>query len=109
MTKEELCRLEQSELVKLIDEGQLAYLPAKIGDDIYWVCDEDEDDNSATPYVRKQKNGIAGFAIKKDGIRVIDTDDNIDEIGGRYCCLSVAQAESFILSEAKKALKESKS
>ena len=27
MTKEELCRLEQSELVKLIDEGQLVYLP----------------------------------------------------------------------------------
>ena len=29
MTKDELCRLEQSELVKLIDEGQLVYLPTK--------------------------------------------------------------------------------
>ncbi len=27
MTKEELCRLEQAELVKLIDEGRLVYLP----------------------------------------------------------------------------------
>ena len=29
MTKEELCRLEQSELVKLIDEGRLVYLPVE--------------------------------------------------------------------------------
>ena len=34
-SKEELCRLEQSELVKLIDEGQLVYLPCKVGDVVY--------------------------------------------------------------------------
>ena len=38
-SKEELCRLEQSELVKLIDEGQLVYMPCKIGDDtVFKIC-----------------------------------------------------------------------
>lgn len=31
MTRAELCRLEQAELVKLIDEGRLVYLPCKVG------------------------------------------------------------------------------
>jgi len=34
MTKSELCRLEQPELMKLIDEGKLVYLPCKIGDKV---------------------------------------------------------------------------
>ena len=40
--KEELCRLEQSELVKLIEEGRLVYLPCKEGDTVYdiaYYCD----------------------------------------------------------------------
>ena len=32
MTHDELCRMEQSKLVKLIDEGKLVYLPCKVGD-----------------------------------------------------------------------------
>lgn len=42
MTKEDLCRLEQSELVKLIDDDRLIYLPCKVGDTIYCLerfCD----------------------------------------------------------------------
>lgn len=34
-TKDELCRLEQPDLVKLIDEGRLVYLPCKVGDTVY--------------------------------------------------------------------------
>ena len=34
-SKEELCNLEKPELVKLIDEGRLVYLPCKIGDTVY--------------------------------------------------------------------------
>ncbi len=44
MTKEELCRLEQSELVKLIDEGQLVYLPCKVGDTVYTIDEKCGDD-----------------------------------------------------------------
>lgn len=29
MTHDELCRMEQSQLIKLIDEGKLVYLPCK--------------------------------------------------------------------------------
>lgn len=36
-TKEQLCRMEQPELVKLIDEGRLVYLPCKVGDIVYQV------------------------------------------------------------------------
>lgn len=35
MTNEQLCRMEQSQLVKLIDKGRLVYLPCKIGDSVY--------------------------------------------------------------------------
>lgn len=35
MTHEELCRMEQSQLIKLIDEGKLVYLPCKVGDTVY--------------------------------------------------------------------------
>ena len=37
-TKEELCRMEQSKLVKLIDEGKLLYSPYVIGDTVYAIC-----------------------------------------------------------------------
>ena len=35
MTHEELCRMEQSQLIKLIDEGKLVYLSCKVGDTVY--------------------------------------------------------------------------
>ena len=35
MTHEELCRMEQSQLIKLIDEGKLVYLPCKVEDTVY--------------------------------------------------------------------------
>jgi len=37
MTKYELCRLEQSELVNLIDKGKLLYLSCLKGDIVYFV------------------------------------------------------------------------
>jgi hypothetical protein len=37
MTKDELCRLEQSELVNLIDKGKLLYLSCLKGDIVYFV------------------------------------------------------------------------
>ena len=35
MTQEELCRMEQSKLIKLIDEGKLVYLACKVGETVY--------------------------------------------------------------------------
>ena len=37
MTRAELCRLEQAELVKLIEEGRLVYLPCKVGDTVWKI------------------------------------------------------------------------
>ena len=37
MTHDELCRMEQSKLIKLIDEGKLIYLPCKVGDTVYFI------------------------------------------------------------------------
>ena len=37
MTKEELCKLQYHELIKLIDEGRLIYLPCKVGETIYQI------------------------------------------------------------------------
>ena len=35
MTHYELCRMEQLQLIKLIDEGKLVYLPCKVGNTVY--------------------------------------------------------------------------
>lgn len=40
MTKDDLCRLEQPELVKLIEEDRLTYQPCKVGNTI-WCLFED--------------------------------------------------------------------
>ena len=37
MTKEELCRLEYSELIRLINEERLIYLPCKVDEKIYRI------------------------------------------------------------------------
>jgi nitroimidazol reductase NimA-like FMN-containing flavoprotein (pyridoxamine 5'-phosphate oxidase superfamily) len=37
MTNDDLKRLEQSELIKLIDEGRLVYLSYKVGDIVYLI------------------------------------------------------------------------
>ena len=39
MTNAELCRLEQAELIKLIEEGKLIYLPCKVGKEVYVIND----------------------------------------------------------------------
>ena len=102
MTKEELCRLEQAELVKLIDEGRLVSA-RKIGEYLLGMTRTRTTSRQLPMCVSKKRH--SRICYKKDGISIIDTDGSCNEIGSRYCCLSVAQAESFILSEAEKGIK----
>ena len=92
MTHEELCRMEQSKLIKLIDEGRLAYLPCIPGDDIYWI-------DTDTGEIKIHKNGVKGVCICGDEISILDKDGGIDKYPSYpYCFLS--------REEAEKALKE---
>jgi hypothetical protein len=37
MTKDELCRLEQPKLAKLIEQGKLKYIPFSVGDKVWKI------------------------------------------------------------------------
>ena len=92
MTHEELCRMEQSQLIKMIDEGRLAYLPCIPGDDIYWI-------DTDIGEIKIHKNGVEGVCICGDEISILDKDGGIDKYPSYpYCFLS--------REEAEKALKE---
>ena len=92
MTHEELCRMEQSKLIKLIDKGRLAYLPCIPDDDIYWI-------DTDTGEIKIHKNGVKGVCICGDEISILDKDGGIVKYPSYpYCFLS--------REEAEKALKE---
>ena len=64
MTHEELCRKEQPELVKLIDEGRLVYLSCKVGDDIYYNTYIDNGKTSIGIKPHKIKRVKIGFCTE---------------------------------------------
>ena len=66
--------------------GRLVELPCKIGDDIWWIDDEE-------PYVKCAKGDIKGIVITKDGIRILDKDGGLEKIGTQYCYLTREDAE----------------
>ena len=80
----------------LIANGVIV-LPCKIGDDIWWVNDE-------TKSVECEKNGVAGFMIKRNEVLILDKAGCEDRIGSQYCNLSKEDAEKALatLEERKK-------
>ena len=66
-------------------------LPCRVGDDLYWISDENE--------VECQRNAIVGIVVEDGCFEALDIDGNIDKIGTRYAY--------FSREEAEKALKES--
>lgn len=78
------------EYEELEEQGLLAKLPCKLGDDLYWINDEEMK-------VEKCENGIKGILIKEDGFHVatsitVDMID-IDKVGSQWALLSEEQAE----------------
>ena len=75
----------------LIANG-VVVLPCNIGDDLYWIDDENN-------RVRNHKNGVAEIIYCSNGVwKIKDTDGNVDKAGTQYAYLS--------REEAEKALKE---
>ena len=101
MTHEELCRMEQSQLIKLIDEGTLVYLPCKRGDTVYFI---------------KSAYSLARFPIKAKivGIRGINCDNEImyatitdyNELDRYFTSADIGKTVFLTREEAEKALKE---
>lgn len=67
------------------DKSLIVELPCRVGDDLYWISDENE--------VECQRNAIVGIVVKDSGFEVLDTDGNIDKISTRYAFLSHEEAE----------------
>lgn len=64
-------------------------LPCKIGDDIWWI---DSENNT----VQCEKNGVAGFIVKKDEILIMDQAGCPARIGTQYCYLTKEEAEKAL-------------
>lgn len=96
MTYEELCRMEQSQLIKLIDEGKLVYAPCNVGDVFYEtkvfpMC------NCKSKMKTIVINTVKNIVITKNTIYFNDYNYAISEIG---------KTVFLTLEEAEKALKE---
>ena len=79
-------------LVTAQNEGRLVELPCKVGDNIYWINDEEN-------CVSVHKNGIKGIVVRNGGFAIEDTDGYIDIAGTKYCYLTREEAESALAKE----------
>ena len=65
-------------------ENGVIILPCKIGDDLYWISDENE--------VECQRNAIVGIVVKDGCFEALD----IDKIDTRYAYFSREEAEKAL-------------
>lgn len=70
------------------DKSLIVELPCKVGDDLYWISDENK--------VECLKNEIIGVVVKNDGFEILDTDGNIDKLGTRFTYLTREEAEKAL-------------
>ena len=78
----------------LEEQGLLAKLPCKLGDDLYWINDEFIDDIK----IEKEHGCITGILIYKDDFYVTTAEDienyhSLSKVGSQWGLLSVEQAE----------------
>lgn len=95
MTHEELCRMEQSKLIKLIDEGRLIYLHCKVGDKIYFKSYFSDNIQEAE---------ITEISLDRFGFKIKAID--VTESTRRFNCEDLGTKFFLTLEEAEKALKE---
>ena len=103
MTNQELMQLPHSEMIKLIDEGKLVYLPCKVGDTVYEIAG-------------------GGISFPEISQIIINDDDDIyfewqtlniiwdvAEFGeGEFKLTDIGKTVFLTREEAEKALKENK-
>lgn len=80
----------------LEEQGLLVRLPCKLGDDLYWISDED-DDGDPIPTIKEEEHGVTNILINESGIFVNTCDyppSGCDKLGGRYALLSRKEAEA---------------
>ena len=75
------------------DKSLIVELPCKVGDDLYWISDENK--------VECLKNAIIGVVVKNDGFEVLDTDGNRDKLGTRFAYLTREEAEKALREREK--------
>ena len=73
-------------LENLSESGRLAVLPCKVGDDIWWIDDEES-------MVRCEVAGVKGIVITEDGFMILDSHNDLNRIGTQFCYLTKEDAE----------------
>ncbi len=73
------------------ENGRLAHLPCRLGDDFYWITDEDPDTGAKREVMIGGK--IEGITVIKDGFYITNKDGFMDKIGTRYALLTKEDAE----------------
>lgn len=79
------------------EQELLAKLPCKIGDELYWISDEDSNGRCGLT-VRKHRNAIQRICIAKEGVFVTtdETEEYYDKLGTRYAYLTREEAEEAL-------------
>ena len=94
MAHDELCRMEQSQLIKLIDEGKLIYLPCKVGDMAYfWYKENHLEDLIIKKIVITETYGLTFYAKSIYNDKLFSISD-------------IGKTVFLTLEEAEKVLKE---
>ena len=76
----------------LEEQGLLLKLPCKIGDETYWIDDEDEDGNKGLCV--KGKSYVEAIGVDKDGFLISTGDGSWDRPNkSRWCFLTKEEAE----------------
>lgn len=86
---EKLAELE--ELEELEEQRLLLHLPCKLGDDFYWISDEEPEHGIKSEV--KICGKIKGIAVMEDGFYIIDEDGDMNKVGSRYALLTREDAE----------------
>lgn len=73
------------------ENGRLAHLPCRLGDDFYWITDEDPDTGTKREVMIGGK--IKGITVTEDGFYIANEDGFMDKIGSRYFLLTREDAE----------------
>lgn len=84
-----LLRYGIEEIADILIYNGVIVLPCEIGADVWYIEGE-------TLTVQCEKNGVAGFVIKKDEILILDSAGCEDHIGSQFCHLTKESAEKAL-------------
>lgn len=76
---------------ELEERGLLLRLPCKLGDDFYWISDEEPEHGIKSEV--KICGKIKGIAVMEDGLYIIGEDGDMNKVGSQYALLTRDDAE----------------